>query len=545
MINLKELKRYILSNVQEHWTDLEKVRYVYIMSGKYLQKHTEFFLTLDDKLTETALSPKKLDKVYMGRLNKDEWNKMLCKTGAEFIKDVLSDLNIQSTLVETVDYTKVKGMKHHLHHYFLSVSVNMDGVMNNIFLTPAADYANIQNGFCTLRFGSEISYLINGKPFYKSLKEIPHITLTRKDIKKLDDRLGFTIKISKDNKRNENNSYQTEYLDELIKKNRKLYIDHLAMDTEFYQYIMPSDIDERKIKSILDPRNNWNDLINYIATMTGKRVEEITGNKYEFEGYIHRFNFKYWTNYIYTLFDKNDYDQKEVFYANPVLLVSKVKALCESIILFLSKDRAEIEEGEVLKFRNEFNRLLLESSKHFIDKRFVIEPKNSNDYISNIYINHKFSKFFPYVINANSGTKEDLNKEGFSEQIEYIKRIIELMFDELNRKNLLKEEEDFKLNPIFKRINIYSIRKRNNKGYGIYVSILDSDHDHVVNPTYWYKYDLVDNTFEKTSLSRITIESSKKGKYEILSNRLKNVLENIDNGDTKPPVCLRGALILK
>ena len=158
MKNIKELKKHILSNINPNWSTLEKVRFVYVESGKYLQKHTEFFLTVDDKLTETKLNPKKLDRIYMGRLNSDEWNKMLCKTGAEFIKDVLNILGIESQLVETVKYTKIKGMKHHLHHYFLCV--NVGGY--NIFLTPAADYANIQIGFGTLRFGSEISYLVDG-----------------------------------------------------------------------------------------------------------------------------------------------------------------------------------------------------------------------------------------------------------------------------------------------------------------------------------------------------------------------------------------------
>ena len=52
MKNLKELKKYIISTINPNWTNLEKIRYVYIISGKYLQKHTEFFLTLDNKLIE-------------------------------------------------------------------------------------------------------------------------------------------------------------------------------------------------------------------------------------------------------------------------------------------------------------------------------------------------------------------------------------------------------------------------------------------------------------------------------------------------------------
>ena len=124
MKNLKDLKKHIIRNIDPKWTTLEKVRYVYLESGKNLQKHTEFYLTIDDKLSN-GLNARELDKVLLGRLKSEEWNKMLCKTGAEFIKEVLNYLGISSQLVETVGYTKIKGMKNHLHHYFLSV--NIDG----------------------------------------------------------------------------------------------------------------------------------------------------------------------------------------------------------------------------------------------------------------------------------------------------------------------------------------------------------------------------------------------------------------------------------
>ena len=121
MQNLNQLKKHILSLIDDSWSDLEKTRFVYLEAGKYLEKHTEFYLTLDDKLTYSKLVPKKLDKVYLGRLRKEEWNKMICKTGAEFIKDVLEELKIKSFLVETVEYIKVKGMKNHLHHFSLQL----------------------------------------------------------------------------------------------------------------------------------------------------------------------------------------------------------------------------------------------------------------------------------------------------------------------------------------------------------------------------------------------------------------------------------------
>ena len=536
MINLKELKKHIISNINPEWSELEKARYVYVESGKYLQRHTEFFLTLDDKLTETALTPKKMDKVYMGRLNKDEWNKMLCKTGAEFIKDVLSDIGISSTLVETVKYTKIKGMKNHLHHYFLCAKV--DG--NNIFMTPAADYSNIQNGFCTLRFGSEISYMLDGEPFYKGIGEIPHITLSRKEIKELDDKLGFTIKSVKETKNGD--VIETNYLDEIIKKSKSAYDDFLASNTDFYLMIMPDNDEDKPILRITERKNNWNDIIDYICNNVGKKIDEITGNDYEFYDYINRMNFNNWCDYVSKMFNPKDYDIKDVYYSNPNLIFNKCKNLCRLIIDFCNKNTED--EKEVRRFRFLFNKDLIDLSKHFVKSKYVIEPKDKDKYVSNTYINHKFSTFFPYVVSANSGVETKLSQEGFSEQIEYIKRCTELLFDDLSKKNILiNPNEEFSLHPIFKRVNIYSIRKRNNNGYGFYVAITDSESTNNVS-SYWYKFDLAENTFEKTSPSKIAIESSKNGKYEVLSNRLKSVLENIENGDNEPPVLFKKELKL-
>ena len=522
MNSLNELKRHILSNINENWSTIEKVRYVYIESGKHLQKHTEFFLTIDDKLND-KLSPKKLDKIYQGRLSKDEWNKMICKTGAEFIKEVLDELKIKSSLIETINYTKLKGMKNHLHHYFLCVDI--DG--KNIFLTPAADYVYIQNGFCTLRFGSEIKYIVDGKPFYKG-QEIKHITLNRKDMKVLDDKIGYTTKIIRTN-RKKNEEVETLYIDDILKKEKNIYIDYMASSTNFYQSIMPENDDEKEFKSFSDPRNNWNFVIDNICKRTGKKISKLTGKKYIHDNFVSMNKFNKWCLYIETIIEKEKYDQKEIFYSNPVLLYNKAKALCNSIILFHDKLTKDIVDDDDIKtFNKQFLRLLNETSKHFIDDKFVIEPKNIKSYVPNSYINHKFVTFFPKIINANSGYKETINYRGFSEQSEYIKNIIELMFQELNTKNLLKEQDsDSSIEPIFKRINIYSIKKKNEEGYCIYFAITDSDMKGTKS-SYWYKYDMNNNIFEKTSLTDIIINCSKNGKYEILSNRLKGELSRIE-----------------
>ncbi|MBO6195212.1 MAG: hypothetical protein J6O56_02555 [Bacilli bacterium] len=526
MNNLKELKRHIISNIHDDWSTLEKVRYVYLESGKYLQKHTEFFFSIDDKFTDTKLSPKKLDKIYIGRLGKEEWNKMICKSGAEFIKEVLDELKIKSNLIETVQYIKVKGMKHHIHHFTLCINIDN----NNIFVTPASDYPYIKEGMSTKHFGIDVPYIIDGEVMYKG-REIPHITLTKQELKEIDDKIGYTTKIVKTNK-NDLNEIKNEYLDDVISNDKNMYIDLLANSTSFYQSIMPEDESKREFKHFSDPRNNWNFVIDNICKRVGKRICQITGNKYKNHSFISRSNFNEWCQYIETLIDPKLYNQKEVYYSNPVLLFNKAKALCNSIILFYNKIiHNSVYDDDIKTFNKTFLRLLNETSKHFIDERFVIEPKDSKEYVPNTYINHKFFTLFPDVVDANTGCKTNNNYKGFSENSEIIKRNIEYMFQDLNSKNILKEPDpSFKYSPIFKRINIYSIKRRGEEGYGMYFAITDSD-ALGTRSSYWYKYDMIDNTFEKTSLSQIVIESSKSGKYEILSNRLKSELEEIEQNE--------------
>ncbi|MBR3116918.1 MAG: hypothetical protein IKF36_03480 [Bacilli bacterium] len=538
MINLKELKKHIVMNIKPEWSTLEKVRYVYIESGKYLQKHTEFFLTVDEKLGVSKLSPRKLDKIYQGRLNSEEWNKMVCKTGAEFIKDVLDVLDIKSFLVETVEYMKIKGMKNHLHHFTLCI--NVDG--NNIFVTPASDYPYIKRGMSTKHFGIDVPYMINGEQIYKGL-EIDHIVLTKEEIRKLDEKIGYITIIQKPDKKGKE-EYRSDYIDDLIKKEKNAYVDFLAENTSFYQSIMPDDESKREFTSFSDPKNNWNFIIDRVCNKVGKRISQITGKKYDTKQFISKNKINEWCEKVESMFNKDDYNQNEVYYANPNLLLNKTRAFCNSIVLFYDKIiNKKCTDKDIESFHITYFRLLKEMARHFIEDKFVIEPKNYNKYVNNTYINHKFATLFPIWTDANNGHTTNFTNEGFSEQTEILKRTIELMFQELNSKNLLKTPDNsFKYSPIFKRINLYTARKRNSNDYIAYIAITDSDTLGTTS-SYWYKYDFNENTFEKTHLSKIIIESSVHGKYEVISNRLKRELGDIEE-KTETGIIRKRELIL-
>lgn len=521
------LKDYILDTVDDSWTDLEKIRYAYIVAGLNLRKHTEFYLTLENKTEERRISYKKIDKIYENKKSLSEWDKMICKSAALFLKDVYQEMGIPSYLVETNDTIKRKGLRNEIHHYFLCVN---DGE-NNYFLTPAADYAYIQNGMATKHFGTDIDYMVPGRggkleKVYNTAEEIPHKVLTDIELKRIDSKIDYTTKFSK-----HENEVKDKYVDEIIKDYKDMYLELLEMNTDFYNKIFPIDESKKIINSFIEAtEKDWYKIINVICYYVGNRIAEITGKKYNFnQTILSKEDLNAWYNEVQTLFNPKDYNIKDVIYRNPALLFNKTKGLCDSILNYHKKEvKIETIKKETISYRYSFNRKVKEIAKHFIDDKFLIEPNKKDEYVSNLYLNHKFSTYFPYLFNANQG-KTNFNKLSFSEQIEIVKHIIQLMFSDIPEKNLFKSSDVVtRVKPIFKRINIFSVRQRKTDNYGCYFAITDSNSD-TNNSSYWYRFDFKENKFTKTSLSNIALESSKNGEYEILSSRLKGAIEELEN----------------
>lgn len=526
-MDLEVLKDYILDTVDDSWSDLEKIRYAYIIAGFNLRKHTEFYLTLENKTEERRISYKKIDKIYENKKSLSEWDKMICKSAALFLKDVYQEMGIPSYLVETKDTIKRKGLRNEIHHYFLCVN---DGE-NNYFLTPAADYAYIQNGMATKHFASEIDYMVPGKggkleKVYNTDEEIPHKVLTDVELKKIDSKIGYTTKYSK-----RNDELKDKYIDEIIKDYKEMYLELLEMNTEFYNKIFPIDESKRIIKSFVEANEkDWYKLINVICYYVGNRIAQITGKEYKFDKTIlSRENLNDWYNTVQGMYNPKDYNSKEVIYKNPSLLFNKTRGLCESVLKYHKKDvKIENIKQETIIYRASFNKKIKEIAKHFIDDKFLIEPNKREDYVSNVYLNHKFSTYFPYLFNANQ-EQTNFNDLSFSEQIEIVKHIVQLMFSDLPDKSLFKSEDTItRVKPIFKRINIFSVRERKTDNYGCYFAVTDSNSD-TNNSSYWYKFDFRTNEFTKTSLANIALECSKNGDYEILSSRLRGTIEELES----------------
>ena len=53
-----------LNGVDPMWSTLEKIRYVYLTIGSMIQKDTDFFFSVDNKLGEANLSLDEIKSLY-------------------------------------------------------------------------------------------------------------------------------------------------------------------------------------------------------------------------------------------------------------------------------------------------------------------------------------------------------------------------------------------------------------------------------------------------------------------------------------------------
>lgn len=526
-MDLELLKWDIINRIDPNWSNLEIIRFVYIEAGKVLQKHTEFFLTVEDKMSFKPLTARKLDRIYEGKNKVSEWNKMVCKSACSFLKSIYDELGIDSKLVKTIDGDKRPGMKNEIRHYFLCVN---DG-NNNYFLGPTSDFAYIQNGMETKHFATDISFLITGPggkkiKYYDAEEEIPHVNLNSIELKKIDSKIGYLTSYSKSTKQT-----KEAYIDEIIRESKDMYIDYLSENTDFYNSIMPIEDNKKIGTSFLEiTKDQWLQLINKICSQVGNRICEFVSKDYNFSNKItSEEELEEWINYISKQFNPKDYNTRELIYKNPNLLFNKTKTLCKTMLKFYDTEKhISTFKEDVISFRNTYIRMLREISKHFIDEKMLREPKEKNNYVSSQYLNARFSTMFPYVFNCNEGFTNSFNHFAYSEQIEIIKYIIQLMFNDLDDKVLLKEENDIKVKPLFRRINIYSAKEKRGNNYGCYFSINDVDSKNGNIAKYWYVFDIDNNTFRKTTPTEIIINCSKNGKYELLSNRLRSYLSHLE-----------------
>ena len=63
-MNINEIISNIVNSVNKNWPKLYQIRYAYVELGKYLQKNTDFFFSVDKKLGQNNLTYDEIAAIY-------------------------------------------------------------------------------------------------------------------------------------------------------------------------------------------------------------------------------------------------------------------------------------------------------------------------------------------------------------------------------------------------------------------------------------------------------------------------------------------------
>ena len=146
----------IYKDIKDDWPKINKIRYVYLILGKYLEKNTDFFL--NDKLEDLKINDNEVMSIYKdNKINIRELNKgkkqyqIICRSAAIILQKLLKKFGVDSQLIVTC------GNEDEIRHWFLTAIGDNN---EQYFLTLAADLPYIKNNLRTRHFANSIS-LIN------------------------------------------------------------------------------------------------------------------------------------------------------------------------------------------------------------------------------------------------------------------------------------------------------------------------------------------------------------------------------------------------
>ena len=534
----EELIKKIVASVNPLWTDLEKIRYVYLEVGKELSKDADFFYTIGGKLGKKGLPLNKLVGRYNNMLPDDL--KVTCYQGASILKEIYDELGIKSKIILSLNNNTVyKNGKdtYTFKHYFLDAQ---DEQGNHYFLTVVSDIPNIKMNLKTEHFAKHINYkkVINDKEIqvYDG-PEIHETALSDEELRKIDEKIGYLNSIYEEH-RELVYDYDNEALSQLRTSlgRNGLYLELEEMDTNFYRSLFRfNGIADKKISDIPDKvKDKW---IQLLCRLVKTRIESIIGHSVHVNEKIQDgFNYNQWLKElvadinVYILlycngnnvdgiykfkvdkdfnFDKyardirKEYNLKniEYDYDNPLAILTKMNAL----VKFMN------EPGER---KGKFYKLLQSLSYHYVSPEYMFDESKP---LTTYYIAHKFYKVFSYIMDTES-TRNFLSDKDFITQKECIKTIIGMMYPEVTEK-LAKEMTNYnpKYRPIENIIQVFSLKNKKTDDYEFYFDIESS---RIGEPSYFFLYNPKNNKLTPNYSIKDVLQN-----YIPLNNRLVNKIE--------------------
>lgn len=570
----------VIIKVNKNWSDLQKIRFVYLELGKYLEKNTDFFL--NEKLESLKLEHREImriyekDKINISKRKTDEPQyQIICKSAARFLKTAFDRLNIKSSYIHTV------GEDNTILHWFIVVS---DG-NNQYFLTLAADLPFIKNDMPTIHFANHISYLNeNGEETYvipnenlllnkiiykddngneKEAYEISHTELTLDELKQLDTSIGYSrlydigekelstlpqlYMTFKETEHEIFNIFKNSFnIDETLSKRIDSIKESevLLFKTEIYKYIT------NKLDEILKINNN-NDSINFeerfkiyiIKILESLGIKNIDNNLTTIDliknykklisknkDYVEVTNIIKYLSEIINRFDNyiNIVKESDDFIINCKKYIKEKNLTEEKDIQVFIHNKLEQYKIDINKAKKELsiqnlNHLFYYLISYFIKDEIIVDK--SKDYVTLDYIVNKFCYMFPIMFEWNYLDNEYIKEtkfsiQNYSEQIVIIKLMLKILFPELSEKNCKQMEGyETKYSPVENRIQTYPLKNKKTKEYCIGFSFKGIDEENEVQFIY----------IPSENLLRESDPLQDRRTYQIVSRRFNDRLSEIED----------------
>ena len=241
-MTVEELSKKVIDSIDDSWSTIEKIRYVYLEVGKFVEKYTDFFYSVDKKLGEKQLSLDKIKDIYDDEKKSGDL-KVICRSAAFLLQHIYDELGIESKLIKTNNTIIASDdeMEFLLHHWILVVK---DGD-KNYFMTLTADLPYIQSGMETRHFAANIPYkrMYGNKEMqiYQGEEIIPSL-IDKHTLKNIDRKIGYLKnQYNLDENYKQSSIYDYNYDDaamyllnnELV--SNKLYLELMRQNTPFYK----------------------------------------------------------------------------------------------------------------------------------------------------------------------------------------------------------------------------------------------------------------------------------------------------------------------
>ena len=359
-----------------------------------------------------------------------------------------------------------------LPHYFIMAEGDNN---KNYFMTLNPDLASIQSQFSTIKFGTSIAYMLDGKPVYCGEKQDVSL-MNEEEVRDIDAYLGY-LNSEFDGKL----LYHNEFIDQYLRKEflrDEHYLDLLARDPEnvFYSLMINLLNDDKNDTECLNfnlankTNTDWSLIKKVICFET---VNKITiDNKLELDPKFVRMLLRRLEEENYAecldLFSK----RLEVFPDRIIedglfsyqSVFSNIKVLFNVIDQLHARDFKDQKDLKFLK--NKFNNCLKKISLYFVDRQYIPYEKlhiGKKDVVpSSEYIAHRLILSFNQIFDI--GTKTPFNDMHIGEQTGIIEKILDVVFANL-KANTNRPDYDRNVSAVKNRIISCSMLDPNTKEY--------------------------------------------------------------------------------